>query len=62
MSIITTLYDLIEAVSTKCNDKNQVVPIVQHLINSKKVVIVSNSRVLKIGSLEGTQSLSEVSF
>ena len=46
MSIVTTLYDLIDAVSAECRDDSQVAAIVQDLINSGKVVLVrSTSRV-----------------
>ena len=42
MSIVSTLYDLIEAVSAECNDGDQVVGIVQDLINSGSVVLVGS--------------------
>jgi hypothetical protein len=48
MAIVTTLYDLIEAVSAECNDGEQVMAIVRDLVNSGKVVIVRSSQKIRI--------------
>ncbi len=50
MSIETTLYDLIEAVSAECNDDNQVTAIVQDLINSSETRNARTSGKIRIVS------------
>ena len=50
MTIVTTLYDLIHAVSEECEDSDQVSTIVQGLINSRKVLVVSSSKRIRIDS------------
>jgi len=56
MSIVTTLYDIIEAVSAECNDSDQVLAIVQELVNSGRVVLLGSSRRIQVVSLGGQQN------
>jgi hypothetical protein len=48
MAIVTTLYDLVEAVSAECEDSEQVMAIVRDLINSGKVVIIRSSKKMRV--------------
>ena len=48
MSITTTLYGLVEAVSAECENDEDVLAIVMELINSGKVVIVRWSKEVHI--------------
>ncbi len=48
MSIETTLYDLVNAVSAECEDNDQVVSIIQDLINAGKVELLRSSKKMKI--------------
>jgi hypothetical protein len=48
MAIVTTLYDLVQAVSAECDDSEDVLAIVADLINAGKVRIVRSSRKIRI--------------
>ena len=60
MSIVTTLYDLIEAVSSECNHEEQVIGIVQDLINSGRAVLLRHSIGLEIVPSEDAPGHCEV--
>ncbi len=48
MSIVTTLYDLVDSVSEDCNDSEKLASIIQDIVNSGKVVTVKSSKKIRI--------------
>ena len=48
MSIVTTLYDLVDSVSEDCSDNEKIASIIEDIVNTGKVVTVKSSQKIRI--------------
>ena len=48
MSIVTTLYDLIDSVSEDCSDSDKIASIIEDIVNTGNVVTVNTAQKVRI--------------